>query len=72
VNETVNETVKLSKIQKEIIKEIKNNEEITYEELAEKLKKGRATIHRHIQDLIKKGTIKRVGSAKSGYWKINE
>ena len=72
VNETINETVKLSKIQKEIIKEIKNNEEITYEELAEKLKKGRATIHRHIQDLIKKGTIKRVGSAKSGYWKINE
>ena len=64
VNETVNETVN------PIIKYLKENPEISYEQLAEKMGKSRATISRKISELKKAGIIKRIGADKNGYWQI--
>ena len=35
-----------------------------------KINKPEPTIHRHIDVLVSKGYIKRVGSRKTGYWEI--
>ena len=64
VNETVNETVN------PIIKYLKENPEISYGQLAEKMGKSRATISRKISELKKAGIIKRIGADKNGYWQI--
>lgn len=60
VNDTVNGTVKL----------IRLNPKITLEELAEKLNKSRRTISRTIKKLQEDGIISRIGSDKSGYWQV--
>ena len=36
----------------------------------EKLNKADGTIKEHLSNLKKDGIIKRVGSTKSGYWKV--
>ena len=64
INETVNETVN------PIIKYLKENPEISYEQLAEKMGKSRVTISRKISELKKAGIIKRIGADKNGYWQI--
>ena len=64
LNETVNETVN------PIIKYLKENPEISYEQLAEKMGKSRVTISRKISELKKAGIIKRIGADKNGYWQI--
>ncbi|MGI5115361.1 winged helix-turn-helix transcriptional regulator, partial [Treponema denticola] len=53
-----------------IIKYLKENPEISYEQLAEKMGKSRATISRKISELKKAGIIKRIGADKNGYWQI--
>jgi predicted HTH transcriptional regulator len=40
--------------------------------MAKRLEKDRTTIMRNIQKLKEKKIIIRVGSKKTGYWKINE
>ncbi len=62
----------LNEIQNHIIKEISDNSKISYAELADKLKKNRTTIMRNIQKLKLLTLIERVGSDKSGYWKVNK
>lgn len=69
VNDTVNDTV--TETQKRILVEIEKENMLTYDQLAERLKKGRATISRNIKKMVDKNIIKRVGSAKNGYWQIN-
>ena len=51
-----------------IINEMFKNKYITIPELAIKVNKSEPTIHRHIDVLVSKGYIKRVGSRKIGYW----
>ena len=46
------------------------NQSITQEEIAIKLKKTVRTVERNINILKDKGIITRVGSKKSGYWGI--
>ena len=70
VNETVNETVKISGAQEKILQILHNNEDITYEEIAEKMGISRATVGRHISILKKKGILKRIGEDKNGHWII--
>ena len=63
-------------IQEEIrhLREVNNNVRIVEnnprEELAIKIGKSEPTIHRHIDALVSKGIVKRVGSRKTGYWEI--
>ncbi|MBS3802794.1 MAG: winged helix-turn-helix domain-containing protein [Candidatus Thermoplasmatota archaeon] len=64
VNVTVNDT------QKKILKEMRKKPGITYDELAEIVNKSRRTIIRQVKDLREKGLVKRIGSDKSGHWKI--
>ena len=49
---------------------IKNNNAVTIIELIDIFGKSRATIVRYINILRKKELIERIGSKKTGYWKI--
>ena len=72
VNETVNETVKVSATQKKILQLLHEYENITYEEVAQKMNISRATVGRHISILKKTGILKRVGEDKTGHWEVLE
>jgi len=61
-NDTVNDTV---------FNLIKENPNITAEEIRIKLNIGIATVKRKIKMLKEKGVITRLGSDKTGSWKIN-
>ena len=61
-NDTVNDTV---------FNLIKENPNITAEEIRIKLNIGIATVKRKIKTLKEKGVITRLGSDKTGSWKIN-
>lgn len=69
-NVGVNVGVKLNKTQQEIYNLISSNPHITYLFLANEIKKSEETIRRNIKFLVKNKLIERVGSDKSGYWKI--
>ena len=47
---------------------LKSNPKYTKQDLMKILNKGDATIKEHISNLKKEGSLKRVGSTKSGYW----
>jgi fido (protein-threonine AMPylation protein) len=64
-NDTVNDTVN-----SQILNYIKTNNNITIVELVNKTNKSRATINRKIKTLQDKGILSRVGSDKTGHWKI--
>ncbi|MBQ2472102.1 MAG: winged helix-turn-helix domain-containing protein [Acholeplasmatales bacterium] len=67
-NDKINDKINI--VDKSIINEIFKNKYITIPELAIKINKSEPTIHRHIDVLVSKGYIKRVGSRKTGYWEI--
>ena len=68
-NDTVNNLAKQKDTVSRLMALIKKHPEYTYDEYAQSLSMGRATIARHIKRL--NGTvIQRVGSDKDGYWKI--
>lgn len=60
----------LNDIQVQIIELIKADIKISYNKLAEKLKKDRSTIMRNIQKLKDAGLLQRIGSKKTGYWQV--
>ena len=62
-NDTVNDTVFLL---------IKHNKDITTTEISERLNTSLSTVKRKIKDLKEKGVVERIGSDKTGYWKIVE
>ena len=66
----VNVGVKLNKTQQQIYNIISNNSHITYLLLAKEISKSEETIRRSIKYLVENKLIERVGSDKSGYWKI--
>jgi fido (protein-threonine AMPylation protein)/DNA-binding HxlR family transcriptional regulator len=66
-NDLVNDPVKAN-----ILQQLQQNPNANYAELAEKTGYSAATIKRHIQELKKLGLIKRIGSDKTGHWKIVE
>ena len=68
VNPTVNPTV--NPLDAEILALMRENDRITYTQLAEKTNKNRDTIASHIKKLTEAGLIKREGADKNGSWKI--
>ena len=62
-NDTVNDTV---------FSLIKQNKNITTTEISERLNMSLSTIKRKIKVLKEQGIIERIGSDKTGYWKINK
>ncbi len=71
VNATINATVKLTELQKQIIDLLKSSPNITYTEIATELSKDRVTISRNLKKLKELGIVERIGTDKSGYWKVN-
>ncbi len=69
-NAPVNAPVKFNATQTQILQLIENNERINILELTEALGKDRRTITRNIKALKEAGVIARIGSDKTGYWKI--
>ena len=51
---------------------IKANPKITIDELTLKLSKSRRTVTRTIKKLQDEGVISRIGSDKTGYWRVND
>lgn len=61
---------KYGKSAEEVIAQIDYNSDITVEEIAKKIGKSESTIEKNIKRLKDAGIIKRVGSRKTGRWKI--
>lgn len=68
--ETTQEVAKTT--QEKIIKLIIENPDITQSEIANKLNLSRDGIKYNIKILKDNGIIERIGSTKSGYWKVNK
>ena len=66
-NDLVNDLVKSN-----ILHCIKQNPKAKYIEIANETGYSVSTIKRHIQELKKHGLLERIGSDKTGYWKIIE
>ena len=71
-NDTINDTINdpVNDRQKQILKYISTNSQITTLELIEKLNVSKPTIKRDLRILSNLGFIARVGANKNGYWKI--
>ena len=61
---------KINELDYEILKQLKLNKYMTIPEIASSLAKSEITIHRHMDNLVKNNAIIRVGSRKTGYWKV--
>ena len=66
VNVPVNDT------EKTVLELIKSNTGITYDDIAAIIKRNRKTVQRAINKLKQLGLIERIGSDKTGHWKIIE
>ena len=71
-NYGVNGGVKLSETQNAILNLLKKDSKQTVEQISVILGKSKSTIEKAIRGLKEKGFIERVGSDKSGYWKVIE
>lgn len=60
-NDTVNDTV---------FSLVKQNKNITATEISDRLKMSLSTVKRKIKNLKEQGKIERIGSDKTGYWKL--
>ncbi|MCL2631394.1 MAG: winged helix-turn-helix transcriptional regulator, partial [Firmicutes bacterium] len=72
-NATVNDknaTVKVSATQNAILNLLRGNGKLTAEDIANDIGKDIATIKRAIKSLKDKGLLARIGSDKTGYWKV--
>ena len=69
---TVKVTVKVTLNQKKILEVIKNNPQITQEELANVIGLTRKSINSNMKKLQETGLLKRIGADKNGYWQVTE
>ena len=72
LNDPLNEPLKLSSLEKDILKLIVKDNQSTYDNLAISLSVSSATIKRAFRNLKVNGCIIRKGSKKIGYWMITE
>lgn len=71
INEPINGAVKLKDPEQRVLEAIRQNSRITRKELIKLLNVGESTIYRAIQKLKSEGIIERIGSNKTGHWKIH-
>ncbi len=69
VNVPINVPVNLT--EKKVLEIIKNNVHITQNDIAIAIQRDRKTVQRAINKLKKLGLLERIGSNKTGYWKVN-
>ncbi len=70
INEVTNGVINISVTEQAVLAALKKKERITKVELQKETSFGKSTIDRAIKALKEKGLIERVGSNKTGYWKI--
>jgi fido (protein-threonine AMPylation protein)/biotin operon repressor len=72
--DTVNDTVKpqIDTVNDTVFSLIEQDNKITAKEIGEHLKMSLSTVRRKIKELRDNGKIERIGSDKTGYWKIIE
>lgn len=72
--DTVNDTVKLQidTANDTVFSLITQDKNITANEISERLRISLSTVRRKIKELRNNGKIERIGSDKTGYWKIIE
>lgn len=70
-NPTENPTENLTQLERKIVDVLENNPSCTQKQLAEEIAVGYNTVREYIVRLRNKGAITRIGSARSGYWKVN-
>ena len=70
--DTVNDTVKplIDTVNDTVFSLIKQDNKITAKEMSERLKISLSTVRRKIKELKDSGKIERIGSDKTGYWKV--
>ena len=71
-DDPLNDPLKLSSLEKDILKLIVKDNQSTYDNLAISLSVSSATIKRTFRNLKVNGCIIRKGSKKIGYWMITE
>ena len=71
-NKPGNKSSELNDTQYRILSEIRNNPNVTKQQLASILNKSKTTIDNGIAVLREKKYIVRVGSNKTGYWKVQD
>ena len=71
-DDPLNDPLKLSSLEKDILKLIVKDNQSTYDNLAISLSVSSATIKRAFRNLKVNGCIIRKGSKKIGYWMITE
>ncbi|MBS4040476.1 MAG: Fic family protein [Flavobacteriales bacterium] len=72
--DTVNDTVKpqIDTVNDTVFSLIQQDNKITAKEISERLKMSLSTVRRKIKELRDNGKIERIGSDKTGHWKIIE
>ncbi len=70
--DTVNDTVKqhIDTVNDTVFSLMKQDKHLTAKEMSERLGISLSTVRRKIKELRDNGKIERIGSDKSGYWKI--
>ena len=69
-NVGVNVETNLSATQLKVLEHLRNNKASSAVEIAQSIGKSQRTVERAIAELKEKGYIERVGSDKSGSWKV--
>lgn len=69
-NDTINDTIKLTKNERDILNSIIRNNQITREEIVSVTNISDRTVSRIIKHLQEEKIIERKGSKKTGYWKL--
>ncbi len=69
---TLNDPIKLSSVDINVLHILSTNTKLTYNTLAEALSSSSATAKRSLQNLKAYGYITRQGSNKAGYWQLIE
>lgn len=70
LNDPINDSINLTERQKMILRMFSEEKNLSRERLCEKTGLSDATAKREIAFLKKAGYLERVGSFKSGYWKV--
>jgi len=69
-NDTINDAIKLTKNERDILNSIIRNNQITREEIVSVTNISDRTVSRIIKHLQEEKIIERKGSKKTGYWKL--
>ena len=70
VDDKMGDKIKVNKTQRRIIEEMRDNPNVTLPQLMIEIGLGRTAIQNNVTYLRKNGLIERVGSNKTGYWKV--